>query len=212
MLFKKQSSSKSNIILIVGLGNVGSQYEFTRHNIGFRVIDTLTGDANWQNQDRCQAMVQKVAIDGSEVVLAKPTTMMNLSGQAVSRLAQFYKIAPENIWVVYDELDLPLGRLKIATQTGHNGHNGIVSIQQQLGHNRFWRFRIGINTREHREIPGPDYVLQNFTQAEQLLVAESINQAANAVKEALSHGLPSAMKRYNKIAVSLPTPTAPEAE
>ena len=160
---------------------MGSQYEFTRHNIGFRVIDTLSEDANWQSQDRCRSLVQKAIIDSKEVVLAKPTTMMNASGQAVSRLAQFYKITPENIWVVYDELDLSLGRLKVATQTGHNGHNGIISIQEQLGHNRFWRFRVGINTRAHREIPGPDYVLQNFTQGEQLLVAESINQAANAV-------------------------------
>jgi PTH1 family peptidyl-tRNA hydrolase len=212
MFFKRQSSA-SSIILIVGLGNIGPQYEFTRHNIGFKVVDALAEKSDWQNQDRCQALIHKATIGKQEIILAKPTTMMNLSGQAVSRLAQYYKVSPENIWIVYDELDLPLGRIKIATQTGHNGHNGILSIQEQLGHNRFWRFRIGINTREHREIPGPAYVLQEFTQAEQLLVTESINQAANAIKEALTNGLPGAMKRYNKATVKLPnSTTAPEAE
>ncbi len=189
--------------LIVGLGNIGPEYEFTRHNIGFRVVDLLANSSGWQNQDRCRAVIQKTRLDNQEVVLAKPTTMMNASGQAVSRLAQYYKIAPENIWIVHDELDLSLGRLKIATESGHNGHNGIRSIQDQLGHNRFWRFRVGINTRENREIPGPTYVLQNFTQAEQQLATESICLAANAVKEALANGLPHAMKRYNKAIVKI---------
>lgn len=201
------------MILIVGLGNIGDQYEYTRHNIGFQVLDQLSVASDWQRQDRCQAIIEKASIDKQEVILAKPTTMMNASGQAVSRLAQYYKITPNNIWVIHDELDLPLGRIKIATESGHSGHNGIISIQEQLGHNRFWRFRVGINTREHREIPGQSYVLQNFTQGEQLLVTESINQAANAVKAALTNGLPDAMKRYNKVAVSLPSSTtAPETE
>lgn len=201
MFFRKKASPQSTIKLLVGLGNIGSEYEHTRHNIGFRIVDALASDGEWQNLDRCRALTKKIGYEGQEVLLAKPTTMMNLSGQAVSRLAQYYKIVPENIWIVQDELDLPLGRLKIATEAGHNGHNGIRSIQEQLGHNRFWRFRVGINTREQREIPGPAYVLQNFTQAEQQLVTESIDQAASAIKEALANGLPSAMKRYNRATV-----------
>lgn len=203
MFFKKKVSSSSNALLIVGLGNIGQQYQNTRHNLGFMIVDHLAQASSWQTQDRCQSWVQKIAINDTEVILAKPTTMMNLSGQAVSRLAQYYKIAPENIWIIYDELDLPLGRLKIATEVGHNGHNGIRSIQEQLGHNRFWRFRVGIDTRQHREVPGPDFVLQDFTQAEELLVTDSIDMTANAVKEAVTNGLPSAMKRYNKAVVKI---------
>ena len=200
MFFKRQSA-QSHIILIVGLGNIGPQYEATRHNIGFRVVDSLSETASWQTQDRCQALVQKINLANQEIILVKPTTMMNDSGRAVSRLAQYYKIAPENIWIVHDELDLPLGRIRIATESGHNGHNGIISIQTDLGHNRFWRFRIGINARQHREIPGQAYVLQDFTPAEQLLVTESVDQAASAIKAALTNGLAGAMKRYNKAVV-----------
>jgi peptidyl-tRNA hydrolase, PTH1 family len=185
------------MILIVGLGNIGPQYEYTRHNIGFRILDQL-GGAEWQHNDRHRADIQKVSIKDTEILLAKPTTMMNLSGYAVSRLAQYYKIAPEDIWIVYDELDLPLGRMKISTDTSDNGHNGIISIHEQLGHNRFWRFRIGIESREQREIPGRDFVLQDFSPDQQDLVDKSINQAVAALTLAIDQTPPTAMQVYNR--------------
>ena len=127
--------------------------------------------------------------------------MMNLSGQAVSRLAQYYKIAPENIWIVYDELDLPLGRMKISTNSSNNGHNGTISIQQQLGHNRFWRFRVGIDARQNREIPGRAYVLQEFDADQQPLLQSSIDQAVTALRTAVEQGITSAMQEFNKKSV-----------
>jgi PTH1 family peptidyl-tRNA hydrolase len=198
-LFKKSSkpSNSSDATLIVGLGNIGPEYEQTRHNIGFIVVDTLT-DNGWENFDKGRALVSKAQLGNEDVIFAKPTTMMNLSGQAVSRLAQFYKIAPENIWIVYDELDLPLGRIKIAQGGSDNGHNGTISITRQLGHNRFWRFRVGIDARQSREIPGRAYVLQAFDEQQQPLLQKSIQQAADAIKLSLSHGQKAAMQQYNK--------------
>ena len=186
--------------LIIGLGNVGPQYTHTRHNIGFMVLDQI-GDSTWQHQDRCQADIQKLAVGDHEVLLAKPTTMMNLSGNAVSRLAQYYKIAPEDIWVIYDELDLPLGRIKISSGTSDNGHNGIISIHHQLGHNRFWRFRVGVDAREHREIPGRDYVLQDFAPDQVELVDKSIDHVVAAIKTALQQDIKTAMQVYNRATV-----------
>lgn len=183
--------------LIVGLGNEGIEYQCTRHNMGFMVVDQLAQDG-WEHFDKARANIAKCKLEGQSVVLVKPTTMMNLSGFSVSRLAQYFKIAPEDIWIVYDELDLPLGRMKISTQTSDNGHNGTISITQQLGHNRFWRFRVGIDARQSREIPGRAYVLQAFDEEQQPLLQKSIQQAAEAIKLSLSQGQKVAMQQYNK--------------
>ena len=187
------------MILIVGLGNIGPQYIFTPHNIGFLVVDELT-DGQWQLQDKCHAYIHKSLIEGEEVILAKPTTMMNLSGQAVSRLAQYYKISPEDIWIVHDELDLPLGRMKVATSVGNNGHNGLISIQGQLGHNRFWRFRVGIDLRDGRDIPGRSYVLKEFARSDEELVMTAVDQAVDALRLSLREEPKAAMQVYNRVA------------
>jgi len=184
--------------LLVGLGNIGSQFEYTRHNVGFMVLDQLA-EESWENSDKCFAFIQKINIAGQIVLLAKPTTMMNLSGKAVSRLAQYYKIAPEDIWIVYDELDLPLSRLKISTNSSNNGHNGAISIQQQLGHNRFWRFRVGIDARTSREIPGREYVLQKFDPDQHELLSKSVTQAVEAINLSLHQDLKAAMQKFNKL-------------
>lgn len=200
-IFPQSSATSSqevtqDMILLVGLGNIGSQYINTPHNVGFEVVDRFA--TSWQSMDRCHALVSRQQINAQEVILAKPTTMMNLSGQAVSRLAQYFKIKPENIWIIYDELDLPLGRIKISTGTSNNGHNGVISIQEQLGHNRFWRFRVGIDTRQSREIPGRAYVLQQFTPEHQTLVHNSVQQATEALTLALQKDLQTAMQKFNK--------------
>jgi PTH1 family peptidyl-tRNA hydrolase len=192
------------MLLIVGLGNIGAKYQHTRHNIGFMALDALVGPStSWVDQSKFQALTQTMTMDEREVLLAKPTTMMNDSGQAVGKLAQFYRIAPEDIWIVYDELDIPLGRLKISTDSSDNGHNGLISISQRLGHNRFWRFRLGVDTRQHREIPGLEYVLQSFSEAESELLAQSLELAQSAIKVAIKQGPVAAMQKYNKAAMLL---------
>lgn len=184
------------MILIAGLGNIGPQYADTRHNIGFMAVDRLGED--WRQDNKFNAHLCQTTIENQEVLLVKPTTMMNNSGQAVGKLAQFYQIAPDNIWVVYDELDLPLGRLKIGTGISDNGHNGLISITNRLGHNRYWKFRLGINTRQHREIPGPEFVLQPFTSDEQPALESALDSVEQALRLALASGLEAAMQMYNK--------------
>ncbi len=193
--------------LIVGLGNVGTQYEMTPHNVGFAVIDQLAGQLSderqatsdgWETVGRIKADVLKTKLGDEEVVLAKPTTMMNLSGGAVSKLAQFYRIKAEDIWIIHDELDLVLGRLKISSGGGMNGHNGLLSITEQLGHNRFWQFKVGVDGRVGREIPGLAYVLKPYDGSELQLVHKSVDMTVEAVKLALSSGLERARKEYNK--------------
>jgi PTH1 family peptidyl-tRNA hydrolase len=186
------------MILIVGLGNIGPKYIHTRHNIGFMVLDALAD--NWQEETKFQALTSKIQYQGQEGVLAKPTTMMNNSGEAVGKLAQHFKIAPQDIWIIYDELDLSLGRLKVATGSSDNGHNGLISISQRLGHNRFWRFKIGVDTRIHREIPGLEYVLQPFAQSDQPLLDQSLEVSTKAIRLALVSTPQAAMQEYNKAA------------
>jgi PTH1 family peptidyl-tRNA hydrolase len=188
-------AKECHMILIVGLGNIGQKYAQTRHNIGFMVLDKL--NSQWTEEIRLKAFMYKGTLEGQEVVLAKPTTMMNDSGQSISRLAQHYRIAPENIWVVYDELDLPLGKLKIVQDRGDSGHNGTTSVRQLLGHNRFVRFRIGVDTRQAREIPGLEYVLQPFSSDQSEVLLGALNQAVTALRTALKDGADRAAQLYN---------------
>jgi PTH1 family peptidyl-tRNA hydrolase len=189
--------------LVVGLGNIGPKYAQTRHNIGFMALDRLSSD--WQDEARLQAQTSRLRVGENEWLLAKPTTMMNESGIAVGKLAQQFKIAPEDIWIVYDELDLPLGRLKIGTGGNDNGHNGLISISQRLGHQRFMRFRIGVDTRQFREIPGLEYVLQPFSESEHVLLQASLDLAENALRLAFASGPEAAQQQYNR-ATAQPSP------
>lgn len=195
--------------LIAGLGNIGPQYQHTRHNIGFMTLDRLGKPAEWRDDPKADGQTQRIVIEGHEALLLKPGTMMNDSGQAVGKAAQYFRIAPEDIWIIYDELDLPLGRLKVSTATSDNGHKGLISVSQRLGHNRFWRFRLGINTRQHREIPGPEYVLQDFPDHEADALDAALRQAAESIRLALAQGPLAAMQRYNR-ATGLPKPQEPK--
>lgn len=205
------------MILVVGLGNIGPKFQHTRHNIGFMAVDRLSHGATWDDQPKLDALTT-MAPGGADALLAKPTTMMNESGRAVGKLAQFYKIAPEDIWIVYDELDIPLGKIKIGAGQSDNGHNGLISISQRLGHNRFWRFRLGVDTRLHREIPGLEYVLQPFPDSQSDLLDQALELATSALQHALEQGPPSAMQNFNKLAapqynqLAMPTNENPKAQ
>lgn len=184
---------------IIGLGNPGKKYEKTRHNSGFMVIDALlrelsSDDVSWKM--RRNALVAPAQYASQSLLLVKPQTFMNNSGRAVAALAQFYKIKTRDIWVVYDDIDLPLGELRIRESGSSGGHNGAASIIASFGSNDFPRFRLGIGPVPDRIDPA-DYVLQKFA-AEELAVASVMQKTAvAAIMLALAEGMQDAMKKFN---------------
>lgn len=172
--------------LIVGLGNPGEKYARTRHNFGFMVLDRLAYSfgATFCEQSKFKAATAEIHSDGEKVVLVKPLTFMNLSGDSVAALAYFYKVESKDIWVVADDLDLPLGKIRVRSggESG-GGHNGLKDIIAKLGNGDFWRIRLGIRgdatRQEHlnNQIATHDFVLSVFTNEEQKLLESVIQQA-----------------------------------
>lgn len=191
----------SGIALIAGLGNMGSEYEDTRHNAGFWFLDRLARDcgASFSKQSKFFGEVAKASIAGQAVHLVKPSTYMNRSGQSVAALAQFYRIAPESILVVHDELDLAPGIAKLKQGGGHAGHNGLRDIVARLGSSAFWRLRLGIG---HPRTMGleqdvADFVLHRPSRADQTLIDQSIGQALEGVRDWADGRMELAMKRLH---------------
>ena len=183
--------------LVVGLGNPGPEYQDNRHNLGFKVVDELLARARG-NTPRAKfgAELCEVTIAGERVLLCKPMEYMNVSGQAVARVAGFWKVPVSDVVVVYDELDLPFGRLKLGAGGGHGGHNGVRSLLADLGDASFARVRVGIG----RPTPGHDpanYLLSNFSRAEAKELPDLIGAAADAVETILKSGLTTAMNKFN---------------
>ncbi len=185
--------------LIVGLGNPGPQYVANRHNVGFRCLERLAatrGLAFDKRQKR--ACVALEAIRGRRVILAQPQTFMNESGRAVVPLARFYRVTLERLLVVYDDLDLPLGTVRLRPEGGSGGHKGMRSIIEHLGGQRaFPRLRIGIGRPPGLMDPAA-YVLQNFSAAEEPQVEETLEWAVAAVETWLCDGIEAAMSQYNR--------------
>jgi PTH1 family peptidyl-tRNA hydrolase len=182
------------IRLIAGLGNPGPEYAQTRHNIGFMVVDLVAEQfgLNWERSSKWDVVSAK----RDDVLLVKPMSYMNRSGQSLAAIAQFLKIAPQEIFVVLDDLSLPLGRLRIRQSGGPGGHNGLESIIVQFGTEEIPRLRIGIG---NAPVEGAtDYVLGRFFEEEQPVVRSTIDRAADAVKCAIDNGLVSAMNTFNK--------------
>jgi len=148
--------------LIVGLGNPGRKYADNRHNVGFQCLDRLAEAWGLSfSRQKHKALLAQGQIAGLKVILAKPHTFMNLSGEAMERMARFYKVPPENILVIYDDLDLPVGRIRLRPEGGSGGHKGMQSIIEHLGSNGFPRLRVGIGRPTHGD--PVDYVLGDFT-------------------------------------------------
>jgi PTH1 family peptidyl-tRNA hydrolase len=183
--------------LVVGLGNPGREYAANRHNVGFDVVAELAARAKAPPlREKFGAEVGEATIRGERVLLCKPMEFMNVSGQAVARVAKFWKIAPASIVVVHDDLDLPFGRLKLGAGGGHGGQNGVRSVIADLGSADFLRVRFGIG----RPAPGGDaanHVLADFSRAEQKELPDLRANAADAVEEILANGLAAAMNRFN---------------
>jgi PTH1 family peptidyl-tRNA hydrolase len=186
------------IKLIVGLGNPGMEYEATRHNAGFWWVDELArnNDANFRNDSKFHGLVARTALHGHEVHLLKPQTFMNDSGRAVVALALFYKILPDQILVVHDELDLPPGSAKLKLGGGHGGHNGLKDIIAQLGTKDFWRLRIGIgHPGERSEVV--NYVLNAPRKEEQALIEEALQRALDVEAPIIEGKMEAAMLKLH---------------
>lgn len=185
--------------LVIGLGNPGAEYAPHRHNIGFEVIDALarSHDMAFSRWKRSKARVAVGRIAGHPVLLAKPLTFMNLSGRAVHRLRWANDIPLERLLVVYDDLDLPLGRLRLRPEGGSGGHKGMRSIIEALGTQDFARLRVGID-RPSGGMDPADYVLQPFSDDEASCLTETIDRAVAAVECWLAEGIGTAMDRFNR--------------
>lgn len=183
--------------LIVGLGNPGKKYEHTRHNIGFRVVEALASKRDFPgftNKGKLSALVAKKG----RIILAKPDTFMNRSGYAVQKIAQFYGVESENIWIVHDDKDLPLETLRIRESGGAGGHNGVINIMLMLDTDEFPRIRVGIRNPRSKSRDTAKYVLSPFTTSEEARLKKTIiPTAVDALETALSKGISKAMNQFN---------------
>lgn len=176
--------------LIVGLGNPGVTYTYTRHNIGFRVVEELARELvanDFRYKQDFEAEISQV----EDLMLVLPQTFMNRSGWTVQRIAGFYKVGLEDIYVIHDDLDLRLGTFKLQLGKGPKIHNGILSVEQHLGHPGFWRMRVGVDNREQgdRSVKGEDYVLGKFKPLEEEVVQHVIRESTHVLLEQLGKSL-----------------------
>ncbi len=184
--------------LVVGLGNPGPKYEWTRHNVGFLVIDQLAEQADIPVQKlKFKALTNTAIVGRQSVLLMKPTTYMNLSGEAVSQAARFYKIPPEQILVISDDVSLPQGKLRIRRSGSAGGHNGLKNIIAHLGTDQFPRIKVGVGGKPHPDSDMADWVLSKFTGPDKAAMEETISRAADAVTCLLSQGVEKAMASFN---------------
>ncbi|MDD3587008.1 MAG: aminoacyl-tRNA hydrolase [Thermoguttaceae bacterium] len=183
--------------IVVGLGNPGPQYKGTRHNVGFMVLAELAKrHAQGKARDKFQAQIYESKCAGQNTLLLCPTTYMNLSGQSVAAAASFYKLEPEHILVVCDDLDLPVGRLRLREKGSSGGQKGLKSITERLGTDSFARLRVGIG-RPDPGMDAADYVLSTFRPDEKKTMADSLVNAVEAVECWLAEGMTTAMNRFN---------------
>ena len=192
----KEEENNRMKYLIVGLGNMGSEYEGTRHNVGFRIVDALAAACNAQFQDRRYGFVAQARIKNAQVVMLKPTTFMNLSGNAVRYWMQQEKIPPENLLIVVDDLSLPVGTLRMKQNGSAAGHNGLKHIAQMLGTEGYNRLKVGIGN----DFPKGcqiDFVLGRFGAEDEKIITEKTPVACDAIKAFVLSGIQFAMCHYN---------------
>lgn len=196
-LFKKDFAQSENVYLIAGLGNPGREYRYTRHNVGFMVVDGLAEHLNIPlSRVQSKAIIGQGKLGASKVILAKPQTFMNLSGQAIAGLMRFYKIPTSQLLVIHDDLDLPFGTLRLRPGGGSAGQKGLGSTIQQLGTQDFPRLRIGIG-RPPGRMNAADYVLQEFGNGDQETLKFVMDFATRAAVTFVEEGLEYAMNHFN---------------
>lgn len=182
--------------IIVGLGNPGKEYELTHHNMGFLTVDEIANRFNVQvNKLKFKALLGEFNLNGEKVILVKPQTYMNSSGEAVRPIMDFYKVAPEDLILIYDDIDLPLGNIRVKGQGSAGTHNGMRSVIYQLQYDNFPRIRIGIGGPG--DIPLINFVTMKITDSEAPVLKESVLHAADAAEVIIRSGVQEAMMRFN---------------
>lgn len=184
--------------LIVGLGNPGADYALTRHNVGFRCLDELAArlDVGWGQESSAQCLAARATVNEGNYLLAKPLTFMNSSGRAVKELIQKYELAPESVLVVYDDLDLPLGALRLRTRGSAGTHNGMRSVVREAGTESMARLRVGIGAAA--ATPVVEYVLTPFGAEEEQTIEQAVQRASNAILLWARGAVEEAMNTYNR--------------
>ena len=192
------------MMVIVGLGNPGKKFEKTPHNIGFLTLDSFFKEnrekfsfSAFKLQKKLFSEISEGRIKRKKVILAKPQTFVNQSGKAVKKIKHFWKIKTENLFVVHDDIDLPLGKIKISKNRGSGGHNGVESIIEELKTKNFVRFRVGVNPYKNKK-PSRKFIIQRFKKREQKIVQDSVKKTVKAIETAIFKGLEKAMNEYNK--------------
>lgn len=184
--------------LVVGLGNPGREYKHTRHNIGFMLVDQLAARMGTKfTRTQSKALITDGRYQERKIILAKPQTYMNRSGNATRALLKFYKLDPNHLLVAYDDVDLPFGAIRLKHSGGSAGHKGMQSILEQLGTDRFPRLRLGVG-RPPGQMQAADYVLKPFNQDEEDFLANFIERAADSAQAFFVHGIDYAMTHYNR--------------
>jgi len=194
---KHTTESIAPTALIVGLGNPGREHAANRHNVGWHIADRFVASRGWRyNKKQSDALAALGQIGDTRVIVAKPQTFMNLSGRSVQPLARFYKVPPDRMLVIYDDLDLPFGTIRLREMGGAGGHNGMRSIVERLGSGDFPRLRIGIGRPPGRMDPAA-FVLLNFDAVEQAEMNDILDRAAQAIETFVAEGIGAAMNKYN---------------
>lgn len=184
--------------LIAGLGNPDKKYDFTRHNIGFDAVDMIAIDNGTSIQKiKHKAVTESIYIAGEKVILAKPQTYMNLSGESIRDIAEFYKIEPENIIIICDDINIPLGKIRIREKGSDGGHNGLKSIIYQLQSDKFVRIRIGVGAPTHKDYDLADYVLGKFSPDEVKILTPLLKSMSDIAGCIIRNSCQDAMNKYN---------------
>ena len=190
--------NENDIWLIAGLGNPEAKYDGTRHNAGFAALDALADKWNISvGKTKFQGLWGQGEVDGHKVVLLKPLTYMNLSGEAVGEAARFYKIPSDHVLVIYDDVSLPLGKLRIRDKGSAGGHNGIKNIIAHLGTDVFPRVKVGVGAPSHPDYDMVDWVIGSFSAQEKKIVGEALDRALDAAECIISRGVTEAQNRFN---------------
>ena len=183
--------------LVIGLGNIGDKYCFTRHNAGFMALDkwALENKISFKEEKKLKCFMSKLRLNGEEIFLAKPTTFMNLSGEAAHAIIDYYKINVQDVIIVYDDIALDLGKIRFRANGSDGGHNGIKSIIKHLGTKDFARLKIGIGPQPN--IPSENFVLQNFSKEQLPALQDVLSIAVEALEFYISHDMATTQNKYN---------------
>ena len=195
MLFSRKQEA---VWLVVGLGNPGAQYAGTRHNTGFLALDILAGQLGVKvERSRFRALTGTANYHGNRLILMKPQTYMNASGMAVEPAAHFYRVPPERVLVIFDDISLPVGRLRVRKDGSAGGHNGLKSIIHELGSENFPRVKVGVGAKPHPDYDLADWVLSTVSKDEQPAFQAALKNAAEAALTVIDEGVPAAAAKFN---------------